>query len=436
MWQENIMNKIYAGAIMLCSLIGFIFVVRHVDHERACQGSLNDQLVTFLQEYIRIETTHPKPDYDAAIRFLKKHAQADGFLYQEVTVPSGKKVVVITYKGSDPALPAIALNHHMDVVPATQEGWIRAPFSGDIVDGVMIGRGTQDMKGIGALHYFALKELKQQGIIPSRTIHLFAVPDEEVGGFKGTKEFVETQQFKDLNVGFIVDEGHASGIDGILDIKVSERKPIQVRITSTGACAHGSHLQCHNAVHDLVAFLGQICEIHGEQQSRVGAQQPGQLLSCNITSLTAGVKKEDGHIALNMVPDSAQATIDIRVPPTLKREQVIHMLETYIQKYPNMKYDILAQATEEPEMRDYHTPLYNALEAAIDTCNLKAQPHYFEASSDLRFYQARGLDGVGFTPFTVTDNIHGINESVPIAQLIQGKDIVVQLLKDFCVIGS
>ena len=52
---------------------------------------------------------------------------------------------------------------------------------------------------------------------------------------KETKEFVETPQFKQLNIGFIVDEGHASGNKKLLDIKVAERKPIQVLVTSTGS---------------------------------------------------------------------------------------------------------------------------------------------------------------------------------------------------------
>lgn len=426
------MNKQTVSFLALLSIFGIFFAVYQSNSTGGDNRPLNKQLVSFLQEYIRINTTHPTPEYDKAISFLKKHAQVDGFNHQEVLLPSGKKVFLIVLQGTDSSLPALALNHHIDVVPASLEGWIKAPFAGEIYEGNIIGRGTQDMKGIGATHYFALKELKQQGFIPRRTIYLFAVPDEEIGGFKGTKEFVETLQFKQLNIGFIVDEGHASGNDQILDIKVSERKPIQVLITSKGELAHGSHLECHNAIHELVQFLNQIFLIHREQQKQIGVKQPGQLLSCNITSLTSGVKKEDGHIALNMVPDNAQATIDIRVPPTMKKRDILKLFEDTIRHYPCLTYNILAQADEEPHLGNYQTPLYQALSKAIQKFNLESRPHYFEASSDLRFYQARGIDGIGFTPFTIIDNIHGINESVPIDQLIRGKDIIVQFIKDFC----
>lgn len=418
--------------LLLGLLLIFVVFYKSSITSRGAERPLNEELVNFLQEYIRIDTTHPKPAYDKALNFLEKHAEADSFIFKRVPLPSGNTVGIITYIGTNPTLPSLALNHHMDVVPANPEGWISDPFAAEIHDGNIIGRGTQDMKGIGATHYFALKELKKQGYQPKRTIHIFAVPDEEVGGFKGTKEFVMTQAFKELNIGAIVDEGHASGIESALDIKVGERKPIQIEITALGELAHGSHLACHNAVHTLVKMLSHMTELHEQQQNKMHSLQAGQLLSCNITSLTAGIKKENGHIALNMVPDTAKATIDIRVPPTMKKQQVIALLDKLVSSQKNLSYKILAQADEEPECGDYQTPLYKTLSHVLEKMNLDAQPHYFEASSDLRFYQALGIDGIGFTPFTVTDNIHGVNESVPVSQLIRGKDITVQLIKDFC----
>lgn len=426
------MNKKTMLTSALLSILSISIICFYHNYNRGDFRPLNEQLVSFLQDYIQIDTSHPNPPYDKAIDFLRKHAEHDKFNYQKVKLPSGKEVFVIAFEGDNPSLPALALNHHMDVVPASAEGWVKPPFAAELYEDTIIGRGAQDMKGIGATHYFALRELKQQGFVPSRTIYLFAVPDEEIGGFKGTKEFVKSPEFKKLNIGFIIDEGHASGNDKLLDIKVAERKPIQIRITSKGELAHGSHLGCHNAIHELVQFLKQIVFIHQKQQQQIELKQPGELLSCNVTSLTAGIKKEDGHIALNVVPDTAQATIDIRVPPTMKKHMVLELLEKKIKEYPELSYEILAQADEEPEIRDYETILYKTLSKSIEKFNLSSQPHYFEASSDLRFYQALGIDGVGFTPFTIKDNIHGINESVPVEQLIRGKDITVQFIKDFC----
>lgn len=426
------MNKIGIFVLVTTALICIATFTFFKFHHGSRKGSLDEQMISFLQNYIKINTTHPKPDYKKAINFLKEHAQKDSFEYQEVKLPSGNTVFIITYQGQDSLLPSIALNHHMDVVPANDEkNWIKPPFTGEIYNGEIIGRGTQDMKGIGTAHYFAIKKLKDNGIVPKRTVHIFAVPDEEVGGFKGTKEFVKTDAFKKLNIGFLIDEGHASGINDTLDIKVAERKPIQIKITSKGNLAHSSHLNCKNAIHNLINLLENFVEIHNEQQSKTSMQQPGELLSCNITSLTAGIRKEDGHIALNMVPDIAEATIDIRVPPTIKKQDIINKINNLIKQFDSIEYQILAQADEEPEISNYNTTLYKALRKTIEQFNLKVQPHYFEASSDLRFYQTLGIDSVGLTPFAIEDNIHGTNESVPVNELIRAREIIFEFLKEF-----
>lgn len=426
-------NKIILFVCCACALISCLVVLYRTLDQGSRNGSLDGQMITFLQEYIRINTSHPTPAYAQAYAFLKKQAQRDGFGYQDVTLPSGKKAVIISFLGTDKHLPALALNHHMDVVPAGNEHWIVPPFAGAVHEGAVIGRGAQDMKGIAAIHYGALRALKASGLQPRRSIYIFAVPDEEIGGFTGTKEFVQTQTFKDLHVGFVIDEGHASGDEKFIDIKIAERKPIQVRVTTHGQTSHGSHLLCKNPIHELAQFLHDIVTIHVTQQQRVNGQvQAGECLSCNITSLTAGVFKPDGSVTLNMVPDTVQATIDIRVPPTKTCEQIRQMLNKMVKKYPTLTYEVLAQATEEPALSTKPTKLFKEMSTTIKKFNLHPRTHFFEASSDVRFYLIRGIDGIGLTPFTVQDNVHGINESVPIDQLICGRDIMLQFLKDFC----
>ena len=430
--------------LLLLALIGLgassLYVYRSIKQPRAHTihpalqhlAEQDAQMITFLQHYIRIETTHPNPDYGRALALLKKQAQQDGFTYQEIALPSGNPVLVITHPGTNPHLPALALNHHIDVVPAPNtEQWMSPPFAAEIHDGVLVGRGVQDMKGIGVAHYFALKALKDAGIQLKRTVHILAVPDEERGGFKGTKEFVETDAFKKLNIGFVIDEGSASGNEDELLIKVSEKKPIQIRITSTGSLAHGSNIQAHNAIHELINFLQHIVAKHHEQQAQVHNTPPGLLLSMNITSLQAGIVK-DGAVALNVVPDQAQATVDIRVPPIITLEQVHHMLKDMIRQYPHTAYTIEATVDDVPFDRNYQTPLYETLAQTIAQHQLQAKPHYFEGATDVRYYKALGIDGIGFTPFTVKDNIHGTNESVPVNQLIRGKNIMLDFIKNFC----
>ena len=394
---------------------------------------INNEMVSFLQKYLRVDTSQPTPDYKQACTLLKVQAQSDGFLVQEIILPSGNPVVIITYEGTHPTLPTLALNHHMDVVPAPNiHNWTSPPFSGDIKHNTIIGRGIQDMKGIGVTHYFALKELKDAGIKPKRTIHLLAVPDEEVGGFKGTKEFVETDIFKKLNIGYVIDEGRASGNAKKINLKVADRKPLQIHLTSKGSLVHGSKLQCHNAIHELIQMLHHIVDHHQEQQQKTATTPAGLLLSMNITSFQAGIFNQ-GKTAINVVPNIATATVDIRIPPTMKIKDIKQMIEDIIVQFPNVNYTIEATVNERTFDQKYETPLYKALAKTITQYNMEPIPLYGEGASDLRYYLERGIQGIGITPFTAKDNVHGTNESLPIDDFVQGKDIIAQFIKNFCV---
>ena len=345
-------------------------------------------MISFLQKYLTINTSQPNPDYKAACALLRVQAESDGFVYNEILLPSGKPVIVITCEGTEPSLPSLILNHHMDVVPAlNSEKWTLPPFAGAIDNEIIIGRGVQDMKGVGVAHYYALKELKDAGIQLERTVHIVAVPDEEIGGFTGTKQF-----------------------------------------TVTGSLAHGSQLNCFNAIHELVSILHKITIHHHAQQQKSATHPDGLLLSMNITSLTAG-----NPTCFNVVPDCASATVDIRVPPTMLMHQAITLIEDILQHHTNSEYTVHASVPDQPTQNCYKTFLYNSIENTVKQYGLASQPLFFEGSSDLRYYKALNIDGVGFTPFTVANAIHCTNESLPIADLIQGKNIMVNFLKNFCI---
>lgn len=394
---------------------------------------MNNEMIEFLSNYVRIKTVHPQPDYQQALALFKKQAEKDGFDYQEIILPSGNPVLVISYPGSDVSLKALALNHHMDVVPAPNEhDWKVPPFSGTVCGDTFIGRGVQDMKGIGVMHYFALKAMKEQGIKPTRTIHCLLVPDEERGGFQGTQEFINTEEFKKLNIGFVLDEGRSSGNPDYLYIKTGERKPMQVTISCVGALAHGSNIMCFNAIHEIIQLLQHVIAEHTKEQQKIEHHEAGSLLSLNITSLKAGIMHEE-TIAMNVVPDTAHATVDIRVPPHMPLKKMQQFLDDLIKKYPSAGYAIEATVDEPVVDHEVKNSLYQCLEMVVkNRHNLAVEPHISEGASDLRYYLAQGIEGVGFTPFTIMDNIHGTNESVPIVQLVRGKEIFFDFLLAFC----
>lgn len=388
-------------------------------------------MIDFLQRYLEIDTSFPNPKYQEVINLFLQQASYDDFQTKVVELSSGFPFLIISYEGSDNNLPALALNHHMDVALADPTLWNSDPFSGTLKNNSVYGRGVQDMKGVGVIQYFALQKLKQQGINPRRTIHLLVAPDEERGGFKGTKLFIETPEFKALNIGFMLDEAIPSGTDGVLLLKVSERKPIHARFTATGTMSHGSRLDSKNPNHDLTRFLARLVNIQKEQQARSIDEPAGLLLSINVTSMQSGVMK-NGQVALNVVPDIATATIDIRVPPQIQQSQALEQLHAILEEFPTITMKIVAMASDRYVTIDYKTPFYHAVNAAINECGLTTVPLFAEFASDLRFYFDLGIEGIGLTPFTTENNIHGNNECVPILDLELGKKVMLEILKSFC----
>ena len=91
-------------------------------------------------------------------------------------------IMVMTWPGTEPSLPAVMLNSHTDVVPVFPEHWTYPPFDAHKdAKGDIYGRGTQDMKCVGIQHIEAVRRLREQGKTFKRTIHLVFVPEEEVG---------------------------------------------------------------------------------------------------------------------------------------------------------------------------------------------------------------------------------------------------------------
>lgn len=88
-----------------------------------------------------------------------------------------KPIAIITWLGTDPTLPSIILNSHMDVVPVYEELWTHPPFGADMDEaGRIFARGAQDMKSVGMQYLGAINVLKSRGIRLKRTIHISFVP--------------------------------------------------------------------------------------------------------------------------------------------------------------------------------------------------------------------------------------------------------------------
>jgi aminoacylase len=132
------------------------------------------------------------------------------------------------------------LNSHMDVVPVFPDKWDYPPFAAfKKENGDIVARGSQDMKCVGMQYIEAVFQLKKLGVVPKRTIYIVFVPDEEIGGIDGMNKFIHTDYFKKMNIGFALDEGLASPLNGFV-LYFGERAPWWLKVKAKGEVGHGS----------------------------------------------------------------------------------------------------------------------------------------------------------------------------------------------------
>jgi aminoacylase len=286
------------------------------------------------------------------------------------------------------------------------------------------------MKSIGVAHYFALKTIRESKIKLNKTVHLSIVPDEEKGGTKGTKLFIETEVFKKLNIGFVIDEGIASGDTSKLFIKVNERRPVQIKISVYTPGGHASRLQSKNCLHELIHILNKIVRLQNKQQKKAKNAESGAYDSFNITSISYAPFSSKSS-AFNVIPDEASAIVDIRRSPTTALETILKLIEKVTKSNGNATVALCAVAQDAKEPRPDITELYKYMSNAIAKNSLKPEPFIFEATTDLRFYQDRGIPGIGITPFTCNPALHQNNEYIRLNDILLGITIFKDFLTDF-----
>lgn len=383
-----------------------------------------------LQQYLGIQTVHPcRLGYEKVIAFFVNQAKIDGIEHTIVELDSGFPMLILSVPGTNKDLPALLLNHHMDVVSAQEGKWSCDPFAATIKDGYVYGRGIQDMKGVGVIHYVALSELKKEAISLDRSIYLSIVPGEECGGFDGTGHFIKTDFFKKMNIGYVLDEGIPSGCASTLMVMVDERSPLQLKITALGQAGHASKLMHSNSIYILIQFLNDLKILHDLSLANAKFDNPGEYSTYHVTWLSAGNSN-----SVNVIPSMAQAIVDIRVAPADSVDQVLDCINLLVQKHDGISYELLAVAKEKNKSKK-RCFLKKYLENVIKDKGFISKSIIFEGASDMRFYRQLGIEAVGFSPFDDLPLLHTTDECLSLKSLYRGKDIIKALLYEFCMKG-
>ena len=264
-----------------------------------------DEIVRLLAAMVQAQTVNPPAQTSACADILARLLQAEGIETHKIEGAPGVSNVVAVLRGSGSGRKLL-LNGHIDTVPAG-EGWTGDPFSGEVRNGLLYGRGSCDMKSGVATMLMAMLELKRSGQPFNGEIILQAVADEDTGSIFGTRYLLEQGFGADANFAICTEPTS-------LRLEIGNRGLRWIDVTVQGQASHAGRPQLgRNAIScasKLIAAIDAISFTHHNDAFEI--PQP----SISVTTITGG------HTA-NVIPDRCAFSIDRRMLPCETGQQVL-----------------------------------------------------------------------------------------------------------------
>lgn len=394
----------------------------HPDRSR-----LDKTAVENFRTYLRIPTVHPNVNYDEAVVFLKDQAVTLNLPVQVYNVGPKNPVVIITWKGTEPTLPSILLNSHMDVVPVFADQWTYPPFGAEIDEkGNIYARGSQDMNCVGIQYLEAIRRMRFNGKNVKRTIHVSFVPDEEIGDGLGLNKFVLTNEFKALNVGFTLDEGLASPTESY-NLYYGARVAKTIRVQCPGNTGHGSLLLNGTAGEKLRVVIEKFMDYRAEQKARLSdpSVKLGDVNSVNLTMIQGGVQ-------MNVLPSSLAVTFDCRLNPKVSYDEFKDLLNKWCEEAgESVHYTEDENELVDVTKLDDSNPYWLAFKRACDREKMNLDVGIFPAASDGYYVRALGIPVLNFSPMNNTKVLlHDHNECLNVNVFLRGIAIYESIIEE------
>ena len=365
--------------------------------------TLKGEAIDFFQNFTRIDTSNPPGNTEAGAafiaRFLDKHGLAHRVIAPQPTMPN---ILASTKFGG--AGRHLVLNGHIDVFPAGDATrWSRDPWSGDIVDGAVFGRGTADMKcgtTASVFTYLLLHGMRDQ--LKGR-LTLTAVSDEETGGRWGTGYLIEHHAEEVL--GDCVLNGEPSSP---WTVRFAEKSPIWFRFRVRTPGAHSAYPHVSASATKIAARLmldlealetleprppESVTRILGTPEALAGIERglgKGAMRSATRVTVNFGIIQ--GGVKVNMLPGDCMIEADIRMPVGIMTSEIRAAVNRILERYPEVTAEELIQPPCEPSCS---TPDHEMLRLIQDNAErlsgYRPAPIVTLGGTDCRFWRQKGI---------------------------------------------
>ena len=412
--------------------------------------TLEDEAVGWLQNYIQIDTINPPGNEYRAVDFLAEIFDAEGIEYQTAESAPGRGNIWARLEGGNE--PGLILLQHSDVVPADEEFWTIPVLSGAIRDGVILGRGARDMKGLGTLQLATFIALHRSGVELNRDVVFLATADEEAGGMFGVGWLIENRPEIFEDIGILLNEGGGGSRVGqsvVFSVEVTQKVPVWLRLYAIDRPGHGSSPRTTSSVTRIVQALNTMLEnpfpprIIGpvndyfsalsvdmdEEWAGSYANIQAAINDPNFVAKlhdarpghnslirdTCSMTRMSGSNKINVIPPTAWAELDCRILPDKPADQFISELDDLI-GYTGVEIQKIMAFT--PAISETNSRLYRAIDSVTQELHpgSRVLPSVSTGFTDSHFTRDLGIISYGFNPIITNrgehTGVHGNDEQV------------------------
>ncbi|MPV37449.1 M20/M25/M40 family metallo-hydrolase [Georgenia subflava] len=433
---------------------------------------IEDEAVRITQELIRIDSTNfgdgTGPGERAAADHVMTLLQEVGLSPTLIESEPGRANVIVRLEGADRSRPGLVVHGHLDVVPANAADWSVDPFSGEIRDGMIWGRGAVDMKDMNGMILANVRHMARTGTRPPRDLVIAFFADEEAGGTYGAQWLVthHPELFEGCDQAISEVGGYSITVpekttgDPVRAylLQTAEKGFAWIRIRATGRAGHGSVPNDENAIVRLARaidridahewpreFVASVTKLFDGVTELTGVERDDERIeeflplmggarafvagtlqdSANLTMLDAGYKN-------NVIPGSAEAAIDCRFLPG-HQDLMLDTIRELAGEHVELIVDKLGIALDAPTESAFVDTMREAILAEDPGAHLL--PYCLSAGTDNKALRRLDIDGYGFAPLRLPADLdfaplfHGVDERVPVDGVKFGARVLKRLLE-------
>ncbi|MDQ6677102.1 MAG: M20/M25/M40 family metallo-hydrolase [Acidobacteriota bacterium] len=445
-----------------------------------------NETAELLQQLIRIDTSNPPGNEAKLAAFLKTKFEPLGFQIDLIATPDPAKAHFIARLKGDGTRKPVLLAAHADVVGVEREKWSVDPFAGVIKDGYVMGRGAIDFKGGLAVFAQAVMLLAKNKVHLTRDVIFLSEADEE-GGLYNTS-WLAKNHWNKMDCEFALNEGgwimkNPDGTVRYVSISTADKSGLSLLLTARGASTHSSMPRPDNAIFTLSKAMAKIADYDTQPKliestkeffttlektskppmsvyfhNLVNSQDPAlvkqadeaiskaPLLHAIMRTTIAPVFLNAGFRG-NVIPGSADATLNLRTIPGTNTDELISEIKAVINDprievtlamgkgMPGagayVEYQKMTQHLQ-PSTKD--SDLFRALvqQSSIVFPGVPVTTYLFQAGTDAGAWRSRGIPVYGIYPYPISADdltrMHGNDERVSVQSLQQGTDLIYKTL--------